>query len=178
MSSSRQGTSEKMSSSFSLFSGNTSKTYIPFMPWLISTKLGHKNPWSMALMSYIQSVGQRLRIGHRGQNRQSASPPTHCRVWICDSCIASAWPSRKFRCLKIHSGTFGVTGVKRSFSLKCYNLFLLNRYPIYFNQTLHKIVKQSELSNYTGKLMTLYLVQGHVIQYGRQIYSQSAKINI
>ena len=40
---------------FLLSSGNTSKTYSFNMPWPISTKLGHKNPWPMALMSYDHS---------------------------------------------------------------------------------------------------------------------------
>ena len=33
-------------------SGNISETYISGMPWLISTRLGHKNPWLIAFMSY------------------------------------------------------------------------------------------------------------------------------
>ena len=46
-----------MSSSFFLSSsGNTSKTYSFNMPWPISTKLGHKNPWHMAFMSYDQCM--------------------------------------------------------------------------------------------------------------------------
>ena len=51
--------------SFFLSSGNTSKTYIFDMPRPISTKLGHKNPWPMAFMSYDQS-GIKGHIGVTG----------------------------------------------------------------------------------------------------------------
>ena len=46
-------------------SGNTSKTYIFDMPRPISTKLGHKNPWPMAFMSYDQN-GVKGHVGVTG----------------------------------------------------------------------------------------------------------------
>ena len=46
-------------------SGNTSKTYSFDMPWPISTKLGHKNPWPMAFMSYDQN-GVKGHVGVTG----------------------------------------------------------------------------------------------------------------
>ena len=66
--------------------------------------------------------GQRSRRGHRGQKGQklkNATPPTDYRVWSRDSCICiSLTPSTKVMGLEIHPGSFGVTGVKSSFSLK------------------------------------------------------------
>ena len=66
--------------------------------------------------------GQRSRRGHRGQKGQkfkNATPPTDYRVWSRDSCICiSLTPSTKVMGLKNHTGSLGVTGVKRSFSLK------------------------------------------------------------
>ena len=50
---------------------------------------------------------------------KNATSPTNYRVWSCDSCTyISLTPSTKVMGLKIHPGSFGVTGVKRSFSLK------------------------------------------------------------
>ena len=46
-------------------SGNTSKTYSFDMPGPISTKLGHKNPWPMAFMSYDQN-GVKGHVGVTG----------------------------------------------------------------------------------------------------------------
>ena len=46
-------------------SGNTSKTYSFDMPRPISTKLGHKNPWPMAFMSYDQN-GVKGHVGVTG----------------------------------------------------------------------------------------------------------------
>ena len=46
-------------------SGNTSKTYSFDMPRPISTKLGHKNPWPMAFMSYDHS-GVKGHVGVTG----------------------------------------------------------------------------------------------------------------
>ena len=54
-----------VSSFFFLSSGNTSKTYSFDMPWPISTKLGHKNPWHMAFMSYDHS-GVKGHVGVTG----------------------------------------------------------------------------------------------------------------
>ena len=51
--------------SFFLSSGNTSKTYSFDMLWPISTRLGHKNPWHMAFMSYDHS-GVKGHVGVTG----------------------------------------------------------------------------------------------------------------
>ena len=47
----------------------------------------------------------------------------------------------------------------------------LYSHAIYFNQTLHKLGKQSELLNYLGKIDDL--LPGHVIQYGHQTAFQT-----
>ena len=103
-------------------SGNTSKTHSFDMPWPISTKLGHKNPWPMAFMSYNEN-GVKGHVGVTGvkkvKNSKNATPPTDYRVWSRDSCICISFtPATKVITLKIHSGSFGVTGVKRPSSLK------------------------------------------------------------
>ena len=60
--------------------------------------------------------------GHRGQKvifTKNATSPTDYMAWLCDSCISISWIlSIKVMGLKIDLGSFGVTGVKRSFSLK------------------------------------------------------------
>ena len=40
------------------------------------------------------------------------------------------------------------------------------------------VLEQSGLSNYTGKILTFGLLQGHRIQYGPQTLFQSAKISM
>ena len=66
--------------------------------------------------------GQRSCRGHRGQKghfTQNATPPTDYRIWSRDSCTyISLTPSTKVMGLKNHLGSFGVTGVKKSFSPK------------------------------------------------------------
>ena len=53
------------------------------------------------------------------QNFQNAISPSDYMVWSCDSCLLISWiPSTKVMGLEIHLGSFGVTGVKSSFSLK------------------------------------------------------------
>ena len=60
--------------------------------------------------------------------------------------------------------------------MKCTYLY---NHVIYFNQTLHKLGKQSELSiDIQIEWMTFDLLQGHVIQYGPQTHFQSAKISM
>ena len=45
---------------------------------------------------------------------KNATSPTDYRVWSCDSCTCiSLTPSTKVMGLKIHPGSFGVTGVKK-----------------------------------------------------------------
>ena len=63
--------------------------------------------------------------GHRGQKvifTKNVSTQTDYVALTHDSCICiSLTPSTKVITLKIHPGSFGVTGVKRSFSPKCFN---------------------------------------------------------
>ena len=79
-------------------------------------------------------MGSEVRIGTnndgvRGQNgvigvkkvifTKKASSPTKYLALMRDLCIClSLTPSTKVMVLKIHQGSFGVTGVKRSFSPK------------------------------------------------------------
>ena len=60
--------------------------------------------------------------GHRGQKvifTKNAISPSYYVVWSCDSWwLISLTSSTKVMGLKIHPGSFGVTEVKRSFSLK------------------------------------------------------------
>ena len=55
-------------SSFFLSSGNTSKTYSFDMLWPILTRLGHKNPWHMAFISYDHS-GVKGHVGVTGAKK-------------------------------------------------------------------------------------------------------------
>ena len=83
--------------------------------------------WSQEPLTLPQPViqpawGQRSCRGHRGQKghfTKNATPPTDYRIWSCDSCTCiSLTLSTKVMGLKIHLGSFEVTGVKRSFSPK------------------------------------------------------------
>ena len=60
--------------------------------------------------------------GHKGQKvifTKNAISPTDYMLWSCDLCILISYiPSTKVMGLEIQSGSFGVTGVKRSFSPK------------------------------------------------------------
>ena len=58
--------------------------------------------------------------------------------------------------------------------MKCTYLY---NHKIYFNQTLHKLGKQSN-QIIQVKFMTFDLLQGHVIQYGHQILFQGAIISM
>ena len=105
-----------------LFFVNISLTYISGMTQPILTRLGHKYPLTIPFMSYDQ-IGGKGHVGVTGVKKviftKYATPPTDYRVWSCDSCICiSLTPSTKLISLKNHPGSFGVTGVKRSFSLK------------------------------------------------------------
>ena len=73
-------------------------------------------------MSYDQ-IGVKGDIGVTGVKKviftKNATPPTDYKVWSCDSCTyISLTPSTKVMGLEIHPESFGVTGVKSSFSLK------------------------------------------------------------
>ena len=78
------------------------------------------------------SWGQMSTWGHLGSLSQkviftkNASSPSEYVALTRDLCIRiSLTPSTKVISLNIHPGSFGVTGVKRSFLLKCYNSSML-----------------------------------------------------
>ena len=83
------------------------------------------------LDTFYKSYGSRnssgVIWGHRGQKvifTKNAISPTDYMPWSWDSYIFISYiPSTKVMGLEIQSGSFGVTGVKRSFSPKM--LFLL-----------------------------------------------------
>ena len=109
-------------SSSSSSSVNTSKSYISDMTWPILTRLGHKYRLTIPFMWHNQ-IRVKGHVGVTGVKKviftKNATSPTNYRVWSCDSCTyISLTPSTKVMGLKIHPGSFGVTGVKRSFSLK------------------------------------------------------------
>ena len=105
-------------SSFS--SGNTSFSHTS--RHLILTKLGHSDRY---LNHYSRTNNGGVR-GHNGVTgvknvifTKKASSPTECVALTRDLCICiSLTPSTKVITLKIHPGSLGVTGVKRSFSPK------------------------------------------------------------
>ena len=111
-----------LSSSFCCQHFNISETLGPIL--LI---LGQSNKYVNAHFWYDQ-------FGVKGQDgvtevkkvifTKIAISSTDYMVWSCDSCILiSLIPSTKVMVVKIHPGSFGVIGVKRSFSPKL--LFLL-----------------------------------------------------
>ena len=121
-----------MSSSSSSSSVNTSLTYISDMTWPILTRLGHKYRLTTPFMSHDQ-IRVKGHVGVTGVKKviftKNATSPTNYRVWSCDSCTyISLTPSTKVMGLKIHPGSFGVTGVKRSFSLKTLLLLQITGY--------------------------------------------------
>ena len=108
-----------LSSSFFL-SGNTPFSHTSLHP--IQTKLGQSDQY---LDHYSGSNDDGVR-GHDGVTgvkkvifTKKASSPTECVALTRDLCIwISLTPSTKVITLKIHLGSLGVTGVKRSFSPK------------------------------------------------------------
>ena len=112
-----QGT---VSYSFLLLSGNTSFSHTS--RHLILTKLGHSDRY---LNHYSRTNNDGVR-GHDGVTgvkkvifTKKASSPTECVALTRDFCICICLtPSTKVITLKHCPGSFGVTGVKRSFSLK------------------------------------------------------------
>ena len=72
-------------------------------------------------------MGSKVTMGSRVKNvifTKNAISPTDYMVWSCDSSISISYiPSTKVIGLEIHPGSFGVTGVKRSFLPKM--LFLI-----------------------------------------------------
>ena len=111
---------------------NTSKSYISDMTWPILTRLGHKYRLTIPFMSHDQ-IRVKGHVGVTGVKKvifTKNATSTDYRVRSCDSCTCiSLTPSTKVMGLKIHPGSFGVTGVKkRSFSLKTLLLLQITGY--------------------------------------------------
>ena len=108
-----------VSASFFL-SGNTSFSHTS--RHLILTKLGHSDRY-LNHYSRTNNDGVRCHDGVTGVKKviftKKASSPTECVALTRDLCICiTLTPSTKVITLKIHPGSLGVTGVKRSFSPK------------------------------------------------------------
>ena len=88
----------------------------------IDAWLMHMHKLDPLYKSYGPKNSSGVIWGHRGQKvifTKKASSPTECVALMRDSCICiSLTPSTKVITLKNCPGSFGVTGVKRSFSLK------------------------------------------------------------
>ena len=111
-------------SSFFL-SGNTSFSHTSLHP--IFTKLGQSDRY-LNQYSGTDNGGLRGHDGVTGVKKviftKKASSPTEYLALMRDLCICiSLTPSTKVMVLKIHPGSFGVTGVKRSFSPKGIQFF-------------------------------------------------------
>ena len=110
-----------VSASFFLSSsGNTSFSHTS--RHLILTKLGHSDRY-LNHYSRTNNDGVRCHDGVTGVKKviftKKASSPTEYLALTCDLCICiSLTPSTKVITLKIHPGSLGVTGVKKSFSPK------------------------------------------------------------
>ena len=108
------------SSSFLLSSGNTSFSHISLHP--ILTKLGHNDRY-LYHYSGTKDGGVRGHHGVTGVKKvictKKASSPSDYVALTRDLCICSSLtPSTKVMVLKNCQGSFGVTGVKSSFSQK------------------------------------------------------------
>ena len=106
--------------SFFLLSGNTSFSHTSLYP--ILTKLSQSDRY-LDHYSGTDNGGVRCHDGVTGVKKvifiKKASSPTEYLALMRDLCICiSLTPSTKVMVLKIHLGSFGVTGVKRSFSPK------------------------------------------------------------
>ena len=106
--------------SFLCFSGNTSFSHTSLHP--ILTKLGQSDRY-LNHYSHTKDGGVRGHDGVTGVKKviftKKASSPSEYVALTRDLCICiSLTPSTKVISLKNHPGSFGVTGVKRSFSLK------------------------------------------------------------
>ena len=103
-----------------LLSGNTSFSHTSLHP--IPTKLGQSDRY-LNHYSCTNNDGVRGQDGVTGVKKviftKKASSHTEYLASMRDLCICiSLTPSTKVMALKIHPGSFGVTGVKRSFSPK------------------------------------------------------------
>ena len=109
-----------LSSSSSSSSGNTSFSHISLHP--ILTKLGHNDRY-LDHYSGTKDGGVRGHHGVTGVKKvictKKASSPSDYVALTRDLCICSSLtPSTKVMVLKNCQGSFGVTGVKSSFSQK------------------------------------------------------------
>ena len=109
-----------VSSFFFFLSGNTSFSHTSLHP--ILTKLSESDQY-LDHYSGLDNDGLRGHDGVTGVKKviftKKASSPTEYLASMRDLCTCiSLTPSTKVMVLKIHPGSFGVTGVKRSFSLK------------------------------------------------------------
>ena len=105
-----------------LSSVNISLTYISSMTWPILTRLGHKYRLTIPFMSYDQ-IGVKGHIGVAWVKKviftKNATSSTDNVIWSCDLCMwKSLKTSTKVTILKIHPGSFGVTGVKNKVKFK------------------------------------------------------------
>ena len=105
---------------FFFLSGNTSFSHTSLHP--ILTKLGQSDRY-LDHYSGTDNDGVRGHDGVTGVKKviftKKASSPTEYLASMRDLCICiSLTPSTKVMVLKIHQGSFGVTGVKSSFSPK------------------------------------------------------------
>ena len=115
------------SSSSSSSSGNTSFSHISLHP--ILTKLGHNDRY-LDHYSGTKDGGVRGHHGVTGVKKvictKKASSPSDYIALTRDLCICSSLtPSTKVMVLKNCQGSFGVTGVKSSFSQKGIKSFIL-----------------------------------------------------
>ena len=76
----------------------------------------HINQLDTLYKRYYRKNSSGVIWGHRGQKvifTKIAISSTDHMVWSCDSCILiSLLPATKVMVVKIHPGSFGVTGVK------------------------------------------------------------------
>ena len=122
----------------------------------IDAWLMHMHKLDLLYKSYGPKNSSGVIWGHRGQKvifTKKASSPSEYVAFTRDlrTCI-SLTPSTKVMVLKINPGSFGVTGVKRSFSLKCYNSSMLHSMTI-------RLIRLHQLE-------TLYLCCGVKCQSG------------
>ena len=100
----------------------------------IDACLMHMHKFDPLYKSYDPKNASGVIWGHRGQkiifNKKASSLSKNVALMSGLRTCISLTPSTKVIVLKINPGSFGVTGVKRSFSLKCYNSSVLHSMTI------------------------------------------------
>ena len=100
----------------------------------MTIRLIHVHHLATLYLCYGVKCQSGVNWGHWGQKvifTKNTTSPADYKVWSHDSCTCvSLTPATKVITLKIHPGSFGVTGVKRSFSLKCCNSSMLHSMTI------------------------------------------------